>query len=209
MDYVTILAAIAITQFLAAASPGPTFLVVTSHAIGVSRRAGLQVAVGVLLATLTWCFSAAFGVAIVIGRIPWLYTSLQLVGAIYLMYLGGRMVVSAARQSGSVRTDEQVPAVGSGLLAVRAGFLANMTNPKSIAYYASLFVVMIPANAPASLFWAAVVLAVLVSALWWCAVALLFSTQAITRAYKGVRRQIDLIVGGTLILLGCRLAFAR
>ena len=53
MDHVSILLSIAAVQLLAAASPGPNFIIVTSSSIGESRRRGLLVVCGVLLATLT------------------------------------------------------------------------------------------------------------------------------------------------------------
>lgn len=52
MEVFWILAALAATQLLAAASPGPNFVIVTSHATGGSRRAGFQVVAGLLAATV-------------------------------------------------------------------------------------------------------------------------------------------------------------
>jgi threonine efflux protein len=208
MDYATILFGIALVQLLGAASPGPTFMVVTSHAIGGSRRSGLLVVCGVLLASLAWALLAALGLAAFIARFPTVYTVLQLAGAAYLIWLGARMLAGAVRRgaepAGPVRT-----AAVSGWRVVRAGFLTNMTNPKSAAYYTSIFVVMIPAEAPGWLFIAAVCVALLVSATWWVAVACLFSVPRAQRAYARARRAIDAVMGGVLIALGARLVLSR
>jgi threonine efflux protein len=131
MEVATALVGIAAVHLLAIASPGPTFVVVTSHAVAGDRRAGLLVTAGVLLATLTWASLAAAGLGAVIARFSWLHLALRLAGAAYLIYLGVRLLIGAARKSpvhltGGVRSD-------SGWRAVRAGFLTNISNPKVIA----------------------------------------------------------------------------
>lgn len=207
MNALWILAAVAATQFLAAASPGPNFVIVTSHATGGSRQAGLQVVAGVLAATVAWACAAALGLGAVVARLPWLYAALQLAGAAYLIYLGIRMIRGALRGGG--RAVAEQTGLVRGWPAVRAGFVTNITNPKSVAYYASLFAVMVPSSSPAWLLFAAVLVAVLVSTLWWVTVALLFSLSPVRRVYERVRRWIDLVAGGVLVALGCRLATSR
>jgi threonine efflux protein len=208
MDYVAILLAIAIVQLLGAASPGPSFIIVTSYAVAGSRRSGLLVACGILSATLVWALLAALGLGAFIARFPAIYTALQLAGAGYLIWLGGRMLVSALRARAGAREDLS-PAPVSAWQAVRAGFLTNMTNPKSIAYYSSVFVVMIPQGAPGWLFVAAVAVAFSVSAAWWIALATAFSVASVQRAYRRARRGIDAVMGGVLICLGARLVLSR
>jgi threonine/homoserine/homoserine lactone efflux protein len=97
MDYGTILFAIAAVQLLGAASPGPSFIIVTSYAVAGSRRSGLLVACGILGATMVWAVLAALGLGALVARVPAIYTALQLAGAGYLIWLGGKMLVSATR----------------------------------------------------------------------------------------------------------------
>ncbi len=208
MHSVSILFSIAAVQLLAAASPGPTFVIVSRYSIGESRRRGLLVVSGVLLADLTWAVLAASGLGVLVLRYPAIYTVLQIAGAAYLTWLGGKMLIGVTRKREAAR-------IGGGALsatacqAVRAGFLTNMTNPKSIAYYTSLFVVMMPPDPPIWLFAAVVFTAVLVSAAWWIAVALFFAVPPVRRTYERARRGIEAIMGGVLVGLGVRLAFSR
>lgn len=208
MDTALILASIAAVHLLAVASPGPTLAVVTSYAIGGDRRSGAFVTLGVLLATLTWSSLAAAGLGTVIAHFSWAYLMLQLAGAAYLIYLGIKMLIGAAR--GSATFASHAPLLPApGWPAVRAGFLTNITNPKTIAYYASLFGVMIPLDAPGWLFAAAVATALTISAAWWLSVTWLFSLAPITRVYARLRRKLDILMGGLLIFLGARLALSR
>jgi threonine efflux protein len=207
MDIATILVSIAAVHLLAVASPGPTFVVVTSHAIAGRRRAGFLVTFGVLLATATWASLAAAGLGTLIAQFTWLYFALRIAGAAYLIYMGARMLLGVARNSPvELRQDSRST---SGWRAVRAGFLTNISNPKVIAYYASLFGVMIPSDASGAMFAAAVATALLVSTAWWSFVTLFFALPVIQTGYVRVRRQMDGIMGGLLIVLGGRLLVSR
>jgi threonine/homoserine/homoserine lactone efflux protein len=117
---------------------------------------------------------SAIGLGVVIARFPALYTALQVAGALYLIWLGVKMLVTALRQREAL-ANHQVPSM-SAREAVRSGFLTNILNPKSIAYYSSIFVVMLPSDAPSWLFTAAVGTALCVSAIWWLTVVLFFAS---------------------------------
>ncbi|WNJ89244.1 LysE family translocator [Bosea sp. 685] len=205
MNQVTILASIAAIHALAIASPGPTFAVVMSYAVKGDRRAGLLLTLGVVLATLTWALAAAAGLGTLLASFPLAYRGLQLVGAAYLIYLGAKLLIGMIRHKGPA-TPHAASEPVSGLEAIRAGFITNITNPKVVAYYASLFGVMIPAGAPGWLFWSAVAVVVVVSAVWWIAVTLFFTVPAVSRAYVRAKPVLDVIMGVVLIALGLRLA---
>ncbi|CAN7643839.1 LysE family translocator [Bosea sp. LjRoot9] len=209
MNQVTILAGIAAIHALAIASPGPTFAVVMSYAVKGDRRAGLLLSFGVVLATLTWAFAAAAGLGSLLASFPLAYRGLQLIGAAYLIYLGAKLLIAIIRAKGQAAAhgaSHAASAPVSGLEAIRAGFITNITNPKVVAYYASLFGVMIPAGAPGWLFWSAVAVVVVVSAAWWIAVTLFFTVPAVSRTYVRAKPGLDVIMGVVLIALGLRLA---
>jgi threonine efflux protein len=68
---------------------------------------------------------------------------------------------------------------------------------------------MIPHDAPTWLFLAAAGTALLVSALWWSFVTLFFAIPLVRRSYTRIRRRVDAVMGGILILLGGRLLIFR
>ena len=207
MDYTSIFLSIAAVQLLGAASPGPNFIIVTSYSIGESRRRGLLVVCGILLGTLSWAILAACGLGVLIAHFPSVYAALQLASAGYLIWLGGKMLTNVVRNHRAAPVSGHAPAT-SAWQAVRTGFLTNMTNPKSIAYYSSLFGVVIPPDAPSWLLAAAVGTALLVSAAWWISVAMFFAVARIRRSYERARRAIDAVLGGALIVVGVRLAIS-
>lgn len=198
------LLAIAGVLLLGVASPGPNFAIVTSTATGVSRRAGVLAGLGLAAASFTWATLAVAGIGVVLAQSPWVFTALRLVGAAYLIWLGARMVLGARKPKPEMDGTRK-----DGIAAVRSAFLVSMTNPKSIAFYGSILTVMVPAAAPSWFYVAIVAIAAVVSATWYCGLALLVSHGAVRRLLERGRGWIDATMGVILIGMGGKLLLSR
>ena len=172
MDYAPSLATIAGVFLLGRLSPGPNFLVVTSRAVTVSRRAGVLAGLGVALASLTWAALTIAGLALVLQHAAWLLTALRLTGAIYLIYLGIRTIFGARRP---VPTQGVAGSNTPPWQDVWGGFLTSMTNPKAAAFFGSLFVVTLPIGAPFWVYGLTLTVVATLSAAWHCGLALFLS----------------------------------
>ncbi len=200
-------------MLLACISPGPDFIAVTSHALN-SRRAGLGAAVGVTGACAVWSMLAVFGLGVVLARMAWGYELLRLVGAAYLIYLGVRMIYSMRRSApdaGAGQSPATAPQPGAAafLPSVRRGFLVGMTNPKSMAFFGSLFVTVLPVGAPAWVYGATVAVVIVVALGWFSVLAAIFSSSGVRMVYARLRRPFDAVMGAALIGLGVKLAVSR
>ena len=78
---------------MAAASPGPNFLIVTRTSAGLSRRAGVLTALGVATAGALWSGAAVLGLSFVFERFVWLYGVPKLLGGV-MASLGARLMFS-------------------------------------------------------------------------------------------------------------------
>ena len=74
-----------------------------------------------------------------------------------------------------------------------------MTNPKSVAFYGSIFALRAPAHAPAWVDLSVVVLSVATPAAWYCTMALLASRPSVRRLL--VRRKAALDTAAGLLLM--------
>jgi len=86
------------------------------------------------------------------------------------------------------------------------GFLTEITNPKGIAFFFSLFAAAVPAATP---LWAK--LAVLsaggvIEVAWYTAVSYALSSGPMRAGYRRVRRTVDRVLGTLLIALGLKVA---
>lgn len=189
---------------LSVISPGPNFAIVTSTAMSVSRRAGLLAGLGLAAGTLSWALLAIAGIGIILTQLPWIYTGVKVAGALYLIWLGANMLLGARKPLADVNTSRI-----NGAAAFRKAYLVNMTNPKSIAFYGSIFTVMVPAHAETWFYAAVVVVATMLSTAWYCGLALLFSHDSARRIFAKAKTWVEATMGVVLIGMGGRLLLSR
>lgn len=187
-------------------SPGPDFAVTVQYATARSRRDGLLVALGITSALSIWIVGSMAGMGVLLTHVSWLVTIIRALGALYLLYLGVRTWLQAHRPSAQ---PVSITKMQHGLSAWRVGFLTNISNPKAVAFFSSLFVVLLPANPPLWVQATSVVLMLGIAVCWFCIVACLFSLKPIRHAYSRAKRWIDYLTGGVFIVLGIRLAVER
>ena len=207
MEYLIPLAGLALAHFVAAASPGPAFIVALQESVARDRRAGVAAATGIALGSFLWALLVLLGVGLLLQQAGWLYALLRLLGGLYLIYLGICLWRGAARPLALPGAGAAVP--GSVLRALRLGLLTQLVNPKAAVFFGSIFLTFLPAELP--LWVTLVVLANIfaVEFLWYLAVALMFSTGRVRRAYAGAKRWIDRLAGGCLAALGLKLALSE
>ena len=200
----SVLAAFAAVHLLVAASPGPAFLAVSRTAIGTSRTAGLIAAAAMATGALVWAVATFFGLHVLFAQAPWLYDALRLGGAAYLIYLGIGMLREAWR--GGLQAE---------VLAVagRATFLrclaVQLSNPKAAVFFGSIFVTLLPTDAPLWVKGAALAILAMNEFGWYALVALVLSAPKARRIYSQAKRALDTLFGGFLTVLGLKLALSR
>lgn len=112
--------------------PGPgTFCLLSSAAKG-GLRAGFAALSGLLLGDIILMSLAAVGVAALLNANPLLFKGLQYLGAIYLAYLGLRLLIAKKSEGGTL-----VPF--SHVEDFRRGLLVTLLNPKAIVFYMAFF----------------------------------------------------------------------
>ena len=188
---------------ISVASPGPNFVIVTSTAM-TSRRAGVATGLGLAAASGTWALIAIAGLSLFVSHISWIDVVLRIAGASYLIWLGVKMILTARRPLSL--TD---PTLISGWAAAKKGYFVSMTNPKSIAFYGSVFALMVPAHASMWFSITVIGLAIGISFGWYCTMALLASHPAVQRVLVRRKAAIDRTAGVVLVALGGRMLVAR
>ncbi|WP_411133912.1 LysE family translocator [Streptomyces sp. C10] len=191
--------------------PGADFAVVVRNALD-SRRAGVATAVGVAGGLLVHTALAVAGLAAVLVAVPALFGAVQLLGGVYLLYLGAGALLAAVRRTGahadSPTGPAAAPADGPAALlgtarSLRQGFLTNALNPKAPVLFLSLLPQFVPAGAPAlprTLLLATMVVAM--ALVWFPAVALLVDRLGNWLRRPRVTRALEATTGALLTALG-------
>ena len=123
--------------------PGPNTLFVLKTGIGHGVKKGYLAATGVFIGDAVLMFLAWAGVAALIQTTPVLFNIVRYLGAIYLLWLGGKMLYSVLTQrEGHVDAGAEP---GSAIL--KRSLTLSLTNPKAILFYVSFFVQFIDVNA--------------------------------------------------------------
>jgi len=197
------LAVISIT-LLAVISPGPDFAMVARNSLLLNRRAGVLTAMGIALGVLVHVSYTLFGLGLLIKQSPALFHALKLIGALYLIWLGARMVLARKAATAAASTGR---AVGD-LKALRTGFLTNVLNPKTTIFIVSLFLQLVGQTTSLTTQIAYGLFISLSHGAWFIVVALFFSRPAIQASLLAVRHWIDRGFGTVLIGFGLALATA-
>jgi len=187
------------------AIPGPNNFMLMRLGMRRGRSVAMAAGLGTTLSCIVWCAAAALGLAALLAAAPWLYKALRLGGGLYLLWFA--FAIWRARPQAPA--DEAEPVAGGGFWpAFWQGFAVNMTNPKSVLYFASIFSAYVGPDTPLWVHAAAVAIVVVTCQLWQVAMAWLFSARRAAAAYARAQRPLDrgaaLLMGG----FGLSLLFA-
>lgn len=116
--------------------PGPNTFFVLKTSIAGGLRNGYTAAAGVFIGDAVLMFLAYAGVATLIKTTPVLFNIVRYLGAIYLLWLGGKMLYSTFVQRTPPQSDDDVQ---KGDILKRS-LVLSLTNPKAILFYVSFFV---------------------------------------------------------------------
>jgi threonine/homoserine/homoserine lactone efflux protein len=193
----TIAGAIAI----GAVSPGPSFVMVAQTALSTTPRNGLVAALGIACGGLVFATVATTGLGAALVYAGPLFLVLKVAGGIYLMYLGVRLW----RASHEEPTTADMQGIATRRTFTTA-LLTQLSNPKAIVVYGSVFATALPLH-PARWLLIALPLAVTaVEAGWYLIVATVMSRPAPRRAYLRSARAIDRLAGSAMGGLGAYFA---
>jgi threonine/homoserine/homoserine lactone efflux protein len=195
---------LALVCILGAMSPGPSLAVVLRNTVSGGRSQGILTGVGHGLGMLLYAIPAVFGLATLFQTLPYFYQIAQWLGAVFLMWLGTRMIRSGWTALQSARTGNvSEPAPSSGRQGFGEGFLIAFLNPKIAAWLLALFSQFV--HPEASLAEQVVMVSTVggVDLSWYCLVALLASSGRRIDFLKRHAPRIDLGMG--LLLWGLAL----
>lgn len=203
MDYVVVLLGLALVHLLAVASPGPSTVLVIQTAAVAGRRGGLLAAFAMMVGALAWAAAALYGLQALFARFDWLYVAFRIGGALYLLYLAV-MVWRHAR--------DPLPEIAAGSADHLTGWqgflralLLQLSNPKIMVFFGSIFLSLLPQSTPAWMDGAVLAIVALNEFGWFALLALLFSGGPARAFYRRAKVWLDRVMGGVLGLLGLRL----
>jgi len=115
--------------------PGPDQALITRNALVGGRPAGLLTMVGGVLGLGVHASAAALGLSALLLASATAFTTLKIVGAVYLLWLAAQMLWSARRSPSRPVADSARTAPVRRSAYLRQGFLSNALNPKVALFF--------------------------------------------------------------------------
>ncbi|MBI6908886.1 LysE family translocator [Pseudomonas sp. R11F] len=205
--YTAPLLSLALLWIVAVVTPGPNFFNIAQLAANASRRHGVAASAGVASGTVLWGVAGGLGIKSLFTAAPMLYLAFKIIGGCYLIYLGLKLFKRSVPVAGrNPLADGQRRSL---LSAWRLGLLGNLSNPKSALFVATIFASTMPPSPSPLLLTLAVIVMASLSFSWYCAVALVFSSERMANLYSRSRKWLDRFAGGCYVLFGAHLVANR
>jgi len=195
--------------------PGADMALVARSSLLDGRRPAFFTTLGICLGLCVHATASALGLSAILRVSALAYTVVKAVGAGYLIYLGVQTIRGAAQR----RTVEQHGAPAAADLGAerslaarsfRQGFLTNLFNPKVAVFYLTFLPQFIAPGDPVllkSLGLASIHIGMGLA--WLTAYAWFLSSFRGVLNRPRVRRSLESVTGGLLVLLGLPLAWER
>lgn len=180
--------------------PGPDFLVVTSISLKRGQTEGMLAALGIAIINSLYSALSLQGMAILFEKYFWLAFGFKICGGLYLLYLGFKLF----RASAAVKTSACTPKI-SGRNGFVSGLLTTLSNPKAIAFHASIMSLVVSPSTTLGTKICIVGVIGLSCYLWFSFVAYGFSRPKVVRFYEKAQTMIDKFSGACLSFFGLAL----
>ncbi len=198
---------IVVLMSVAAASPGPDFVMAIRNSLTYSRKAGLFTAIGFGLGICVHAAYCMLGIAALIAQSITLFNVIKWLGAAYLVYIG----IKALRSKGFKAQDETYQTRNDihWSKALGQGFVTNVLNPKATMFFLALYTQVIDPGTPVGVQIIFAATCVAIVTLWFSFVAFALTSGPVRNKFLGFSQWIDRACGVAMIAFGLRLALTK
>ena len=199
--------ALASLHFLAVVAPGADFAITVQQSVRHGRLAGMLTACGIGCGISVHVLYTLLGVSAILHTSPWMMGLAQVLGALYLLYLGVGLLRSQAGGRAQAPDDTRSTAPPKLWQAFRTGFLTNASNPKATLFFLAVFTTVVSSSTPLGVQAGYGVWMCLVNAAWFVLVSRVFSQPDIRQAFLSVGHRFEQVMGGLMVVLALRLVW--
>ncbi|MDO5625698.1 MAG: LysE family transporter [Pseudomonadota bacterium] len=198
--------ALAVIHFLAVVAPGPDFAITVRQSVRYGRQVGVVTALGIGAGISLHVGYTLLGVGALLHAHHGLLMAASLIGAAYLIYLGGVLLRSQPKADAAGAAPVAAgPVDMSFRRAFWMGFLTNATNPKATLFFLAIFTTVVKPSTPLAVQAAYGAWMCGVNAAWFALVALLFAADAVRRRFLRMGHWLERGMGALLLVFALRL----
>ncbi|AYN28088.1 MULTISPECIES: threonine export protein RhtC [Buttiauxella] len=204
----TLFLTVAVLHIVALVTPGPDFFFVSQTAVSRSRKEAMMGVLGITGGVMVWSGVALLGLNLILEKMAWLHNIIMIGGGLYLCWMGYQMLRSALKKE---KVTQELPAVelAHGGRSFLKGLLTNLSNPKAIIYFGSVFSLFVSNDVGSAERWGLFVMIALETFAWFTIVASLFALPQMRRGYQRLAKWIDGVAGALFAGFGIHLIISR
>lgn len=179
--------------FAGAASPGPSLAVVLGAVISGGRPHGFIAAWSHAAGVGLYAALTVLGISTVITLVPGLFRSIQILGALYLLWLAVKLL-----RSDGTAPEEQNRREARAAGAALDGFAVAFLNPKLAVFMLALFSQFVKPGASAATTALLIGTATIIDGLWYSTVTVLVGQERWLSALRARARTLDRVFGALI-----------
>ena len=198
----SLLLTICALHFVAQLSPGPDVLLIAKSSASTSRANTLKIILGISVGIVVWVVLTLLGFTVLMEQFPWIQQVLMLLGGVFLARMGWAMLnggLKTLKQETNLDETQQLAAPDSKNHFL-LGLLTNLSNPKTLIYFSSVFSLALSSSASAHLKTQLAVIIPIQTFLVFALFMLIMSMPKIKTAYQRSGSYIDIISGGLFLI---------
>ncbi|MDQ0859487.1 LysE family translocator [Bacillus sp. V2I10] len=197
-----------ISSLIFIATPGIDAMFVLSRSISNGRASGIAASAGIATGAFVHTILSTIGLSIILSQSVVLFTTIKIIGGIYLIYIGIKSLLTKGKGI-SLNNTSNVSSIKKNYLQ---GVITNVANPKNILFYLSFlpqFASTTSGNKSLSFLLLGTTFAVI--ALLWYVLVTYFSTIATKtiKDNKTFNNILNKVSGIVFIALGMKLMIAN
>jgi len=186
--------------------PGVDTIYIVSRSIAEGKRAGVISALGISTGTVVHICAVTFGLSALIFSFSYAFSIIKVLGAMYLFYLGIKMLVKKTAMSDGLST---INTKQSDFQIYKQAVLTNVLNPKVALFFMAFLPQFVPLDASNKSLYLFILGAIfLTTGTIWCLILALF-TSKISSKMQSNKNFINKIVGIIFLGLGGKLLLEK
>lgn len=196
----SLLLTISMLHFVAQLSPGPDVLLIAKSSASTTRGNTLKIIAGISLGIVVWVVLTLAGFTVLMQQWPWIQQALMLLGGFFLAKMGYAMLkggLKSLNQHASLEEGRAEPQPKNYFLL---GLLTNLSNPKTLIYFSSVFSLALSSSANHSIKTQLAILIPLQTFLTFVLFMLILSLPKIKALYQRSGSYIDMISGALFLV---------
>ena len=191
---------IATLHLFAVMSPGPDFALIVRQSLCHGRKTSIITSIGIGVGILFHILYCIIGLGFIISKNIYLFNLIKFSGAIYLLFIGYKSILSKPTQS----THKKIISKSNSFFM---GLITNILNPKATLFFLSLYAFIINEQPSISIqafygIWMAVT-----TILWFCFLSIILTNNIIADKINNFANIAQRGAGLMLILIGLRILF--